>query len=180
MKQQIFLESDLIYRVTWVAPMDGLFYNHLESQSLNADYLQEQLEGAGRLLAWVMVPGQCHIIIQLRPMKKGEGVLVFSEKLKMIFGLAFFFETERRFSARWITPKFVSFPSHGVERSFMLRDQLKFIHDVPVALGYAADEFDWPLSSAQYVGNPKWQHPLGDWWKNENAILMINDRSVSQ
>jgi hypothetical protein len=180
MKQQVFLESDQIYRVTWVAPMDGMFYNHLESQSLNAEYLQEQLEGAGQLLGWVMVPGQCHILIQLRTMKKGEGVLVFSEKMKLIFGLAFFFETDRRYSARWVTPKFISCPAFGVARSFMLRDQIRFIHDVPVALGYAVDQFDWPLSSAQYVHNVKWTHPLFDWWKNENTNLTINDPSVAQ
>lgn len=180
MKQQIFLESDRIYRVTWVAPTDGLFYNHLESQSLNTDYLQEQLEGAGRLLGWVMVPGQCHILIQLRTMRKGEGVLVFSEKMRMIFGLAFFFETDRRYSARWVSPKFISCPSYGTERSFMLRDQISFIHDVPVSLGYAVDEFDWPMSSAQYIHNDKWNHPLYAWWKEENMKLIFNTSACEQ
>lgn len=179
MKQQVFFESDQIYRVTWVAPMEGMFYNQLESQSLNAEYLQEQLEAAGRLLAWVMVPGQCHVLIQLRAMKKGEGVLVFSEKLKMIFGLAFFFETERRYSARWVVPKYISCPAYGLERTFMLREQLRFIHEVPVVLGYAIDQFDWPLSSAQYVHNSKWKHPLLDWWKHEMTNLTSNDSAFS-
>jgi hypothetical protein len=49
-----------------------------------------------------------------------------------------------------------------------------------VALGYAMDEFDWPLSSAQYVHNAKWNHPLYDWWKNENTNLTINDSAVAQ
>jgi len=180
MKQQIILESDQIYRVSWVAPADGLFYNHLESQSLNVDYLKEQMEGVGTILAWVMVPGQCHILIQLRTMKKSEGLLIFSEKLKMILGLAFFFETERKHSARWVNPKYLSCPPSGVERSFLLRNQLNFIHDVPVALGYAVDQFDWPLSSAQYVHNAKWESPLFYWWRNEVTNLTIEDSAIAQ
>jgi len=112
------------------------------------------------VLAYVVLPNQCHFIVQSRSMHPEETVREFSCSLRRSI-----YQTFEYFHAKEhpIEPIVLPIPQEGIDRVRILKSSIEHFHSLPARLGLIQENETWPFSSCTWIQNGKVIHPLSKW-----------------
>lgn len=124
------------------------------------DHVNYQLSNDFLVLAYVILPNQCHFIVQSRGMQQEETIRDFSSSLRRsIFHTFHYFQ--------WgeipVKPIVLPIPQEGIDRMRILKSSIEHFHALPAMMGLISGNEIWPYSSCTWIQNGKFIHPLSKW-----------------
>ena len=124
------------------------------------DHVNFQLCKDFLVLAYVVLPNQCHFIVQSRSMHPEESVRDFSCSLRRSIYQTFeYFKKEENL----IQPIVLPIPQEGIDRVRILKSSIEHFHSLPMRMGLIDENETWPYSSCTWIQNGKVIHPLSKW-----------------
>jgi len=112
------------------------------------------------VLAYVVLPNQCHFIVQSRAMHSEETVRDYSSSLRRSIYQTFeYFKKEENL----IQPIVLPIPQEGIDRVRILKSSIEHFHSLPMRMGLIDENETWPYSSCTWIQNGKVIHPLSKW-----------------
>jgi hypothetical protein len=112
------------------------------------------------VLAYVILPNQCHFIVQSRAMLQAETVRDYSSALRRsIHGTFQYFQQ----GELPIKPTVLPIPQEGIDRARILKASIEHFHALPFKMGLVEEHEVWPYSSCTWIQNEKFIHPLSKW-----------------
>ena len=160
MKNPIAFFPQAEYRIS-VGSLGGipLFHGENGYQSfisrLNDSFCDDFL-----ILAYVLLPNQCHFIVRTRALTSQETIREYSSQLRRNIYATLQFLGDDGSPFRTIV---LPIPQEGPERVRILRNSIVHFHSLPVKMGLISAQEDWPYSSCHWIQNGGQIHPLSKW-----------------